>query len=137
MRNYAGAVIAVDTNVVVRLLTGDDSTQFARANKLFEVDTIFLPKTVVLETEWVLRILYGLPAQDIVRALSALVALPQVRSEDASTVVEALEFSRRGVDFADALHIVSSRMAERFATFDRTLIRRARASATHIVVASP
>jgi predicted nucleic acid-binding protein len=92
---------------------------------------------VVLETEWILRGLYGLPAQDIARALSALVALPQVRSEDASTIVKALEFSRRGLDFADALHIASSRMAERFATFDRTLIRRARSSATHIVVASP
>ena len=130
-------MIAVDTNVVVRLLTGDDPAQFARVHKLFETETIFLPKTVVLETEWVLRSLYGLPAQDIVRALSALVALPQVRSEDASTIVEALELSRRGLDFADALHIASSRMAERFATFDRTLIRRARASATHIVVASP
>ena len=130
-------MIAVDTNVVVRLLTGDDPTQFARAHKLFETETIFLPKTVVLEAEWVLRSLYGLPAQDIVRALSALIALPQVRSEDASTIVEALELSRRGLDFADALHIASSRMAERFATFDRTLIRRARASATHIVVASP
>jgi predicted nucleic-acid-binding protein len=130
-------VIAVDTNVVVRLLTGDDPTQFARVHKWFETETIFLPKTVVLETEWVLRSLYGLPAQDIVRALSALVALPQVRSEDASAIVEALELSRRGLDFTDALHIASSRIAERFATFDRTLIRRARAAATHIVVAFP
>ena len=137
MRNCVGAVIAVDTNVVVRLLTGDDPAQFARVHKLFETEIILLPKTVVLETEWVLRSLYGLPAQDIVRALSALVALPQVRSEDASTVVEALELSRQGLDFADALHIASSRMADRIATFDRTLIRRARASATYIVVASP
>jgi predicted nucleic-acid-binding protein len=130
-------VIAVDTNVVVRLLTGDDPAQFARVHKLFESETIFLPKTVVLETEWVLRSLYGLSAMDIVRALAALVALPQVRSEDASAIVEALEFSRRGLDFADALHLASSRTAERFATFDRSLIRRARASATPIVVASP
>ena len=137
MRNCAGAVIAVDTNVVVRLLTGDDPAQFARVHKLFESETIFLPKTVVLETEWVLRSLYGLSAMDIVRALAALVALPQVRSEDASAIVEALEFSRRGLDFADALHLASSRTAERFATLDRSLIRRARASATPIVVASP
>ena len=130
-------MIAVDTNVVVRLLTGDDPAQFARVHKLFETETIFLPKTVALETEWVLRSLYGLPAQDIVGALSALVALPQVHSEDASAIAEALELSRRGLDFADALHIASSRMAERFATFDRTLIRRARASVTHVVVASP
>jgi predicted nucleic-acid-binding protein len=137
LRNCAGVVIAVDTNVLVRLLTGDDPAQFARARKLFETETIFLSKTVVLETEWVLRRLYGLSAREIAKALSALVALPQVRSEDASTIVEALEFSRRGVDFADALHLASSRTAERFATFDRSLIRRARASATHIVVASP
>ena len=52
-------------------------------------------------------------------------------------IVEALELSRRGLGFTDALHIASSRIAERFATFDRTLIRRARAAATHIVVAFP
>ena len=107
-RNCAGAVIAVDTNIVVRLLTGDDPAQLERVRRLFETETIFLPKTVVLETEWVLRSLYGLSSREIVHALSALVALPQVRCEDAAAISAALELVRQKLDFADALHLASS-----------------------------
>lgn len=130
-------MIAVDTNVVIRLLTGDDPAQLERARRLFETEAVFLPKTVVLETEWVLRSLYRLAPREIARALSALVALPQVRSEDAATIIEALEWLRQGLDFADALHLASSRMAERFATFDRALVRRAKVVETSIVVVPP
>jgi predicted nucleic acid-binding protein len=130
-------VIAVDTNIVVRLLTGDDPAQLDRARRLFEAETVFLPKTVMLETEWVLRSLYGLAPQEIAGALSAMVALPQIRCEDVATVIEALECLRQGLDFADALHVVSSRMAERFCTFDRALVRRAKVLVTHITVTAP
>ena len=136
-RNCVGAVIAVDTNVVVRLLTGDDPVQLERARHLFETETIFLPKTVVLETEWVLRSLYGLSSRDIVRALSGLVALPQVRCEDAAAISAALELVRQHLDFADALHLVSSSAAQHFATFDRKLLRRANLAATPIAVSAP
>jgi predicted nucleic-acid-binding protein len=53
-------VIAVDTNVVIRLLTGDDQDQATLARELFETETIWLSKTLILEAEWVLRRLYGL-----------------------------------------------------------------------------
>ncbi len=136
-RNFAGAVIAVDTNIVVRLLTGDDPAQLERARRLFETDMIFLPKTVVLETEWVLRSLYGLASRNIVHALSALVALPQVRCEDSAAILSALELVRQNLDFADALHLASSSGAEKFATFDRSLVRRAKAASTTIAVSAP
>jgi predicted nucleic acid-binding protein len=129
-------VIAVDTNVVVRLLVGDDPAQLDRVRALFEAETVFLPKTVVLETEWVLRSLYGLAQREIVRALSALVALPQVRCEDPDAVSAALQLVRRNLDFADALHLASSHAAERFATFDRTLVRRAGTPPEHIPVSA-
>jgi predicted nucleic-acid-binding protein len=130
-------MIAVDTNIVIRLLTGDDPAQLARARYLFETEKIFLPKTVVLETEWVLRSLYGLAASDIIRALTALVTLPQVSVEDSATIIEALGWLRQGLDFADALHLASSRTSERFVTFDRALVRRAKVAVTRIVVAAP
>jgi predicted nucleic-acid-binding protein len=136
-RNCAGAVIAVDTDIVVRLLTGDDAAQLEHVRRLFEVEIILLPKTVVLETEWVLRCLYGLPPSDIVRALLGLVALPQVRCEDATAVSAALDLVRQNLDFADALHLVSSSAVQRFATFDRALVRRAKAAATRIAVSAP
>lgn len=119
-------MIAVDTNVVVRLLTGDDPGQAARAAGLFEEGEILLPKTVVLETEWVLRYAYGLDAPRIVEALRKLFGLPQVTVEDAVEVAEALEWHAGGLDFADALHLASCRGAERLATFDRELGKRAR-----------
>jgi predicted nucleic-acid-binding protein len=132
-----GAVVAVDTNVVVRLLTGDEPARTEVARRLFMAETIFLAKTVILETEWVLRSLYNLSPRTIVEALSALVALLQVRCEDTTAVQAALALVRDNLDFADALHDASSGAVVRFATFDRTLVRRAKAAATGIVVTSP
>jgi len=48
-------MIAVDTNIVVRLLTNDDPEQAGRAAAVVKNGPVFIPKTVVLETEWVLR----------------------------------------------------------------------------------
>jgi predicted nucleic acid-binding protein len=52
-------------------------------------------------------------------------------------VQAALALVRNNLDFADALHVASSGAVVRFATFDRTLVRRAKAAATGIVVTSP
>ena len=62
-------MIAVDTNVLVRLLTGDDSKQEA-ARSLFAREPIWIAKTVLLETGWVLRGLYGLEETEIRAAQS-------------------------------------------------------------------
>jgi len=127
-------VIAVDTNVVVRLLTGDDRDQATRARELFESETIWLPKTVMLEAEWVLRRLYGLGRERVAEALTALAALPNVRCEDEAATVEALRWATKGMDFADALHLASVGPAERFATFDTDLVKRARSARSGTVV---
>jgi predicted nucleic-acid-binding protein len=130
-------VIAVDTNVVVRLLTGDEPRQTDRARHLFETETVFLPKTVLLEAEWVLRRLYRLQRGAVVRGLEALISLPNVRCEDESAVSQALAWGRTGMDFADALHLAASRAAERFATFDRALIKVAVSAASEVPVVEP
>jgi predicted nucleic acid-binding protein len=118
-------VIAADTNVIIRLLTGDEPGQTERARHLFETETIFLPKTVLLEAEWVLRRLYHLEPLLVTNALNALISLPNVRCEDESVLRLALDWRRDGMDFADALHLASSRTASRFATFDLRMIRTA------------
>lgn len=130
-------MIAVDTNVVVRLLVADDPGQGARAKALFEADAIWLAKTVVLETEWVLRSLYGLASTEIVDALLALIALPNVQCEDEGCVLEALQWSVKGVDFADALHLASAGTAERFVTFDSRLAKRAKTAGVGVAVGLP
>jgi predicted nucleic-acid-binding protein len=118
-------VIAVDTNVIVRLLTNDEPRQTGQGRRLFEAETIFLPKTVLLEAECVLRRLYQLDPLPVTQALDGLISLPNVRCEDEVIVRRALNWKRDGMDFADALHLASMRQATRFATFDQSMIKAA------------
>jgi predicted nucleic-acid-binding protein len=76
-------VVAVDTNVLVRLITKDHAEQVARATRLFQKERIWLAKTVLLETDWVLRSLYGFAAQDVGDAIGKVAGLPNVDLEDA------------------------------------------------------
>ena len=71
-------MLAVDTNVVVRYLANDDTAQAARAQRLLARDDVFVPLTVLLEAEWVLRGAFGIPAADVVRALRGFAGLPRV-----------------------------------------------------------
>ena len=96
-----------------------------RAATLFEQNEIYICKTVLLETEWVLRFCYALDGSAILDALKKLVGLPQVTVEDSPAVVEALDLLERGMAFADALHLSSSREAAQFATFDERIEKRA------------
>lgn len=118
-------MLAVDTNLVVRLLANDDTVQTRRAAALFANEQIFISKTVLLESEWVLRFSYELPPTVILPALRNIIGLPNVIVEQQSEIAEALDGFERGLDFADALHLASSRRAGRFATFDKKLIKRA------------
>jgi predicted nucleic-acid-binding protein len=125
---------AVDTNVLVRLLTGDDAAQTKRAAALFKVETIFIPKTVLLETEWVLRRLYRLEREAVVNALRKVLGLANVQIETPLVVTSALECCDAGMDFADALHWASSHASETFATFDAQLKKRAPKDLKPVVV---
>lgn len=127
-------MIAIDTNVVVRLLTNDDPAQAARAADLLARERVLVPKTVLLETEWVLRYSYQLPPSVVLAAFRKLLGLPQVAAEDATAIARALELYEGGMDFADALHLASARDATAFATFDTRLAKRAgRESAVRVL----
>jgi predicted nucleic-acid-binding protein len=116
---------AVDTNVLVRLLTGDDEKQTLRVATLFKKENIFIPKTVMLETEWVLRRLYRLDSAVIVEAFRKLTSLSNVEVEHAQLIQQALQWCENGMDFADALHLASSQTNQKFATFDEQLKKSA------------
>lgn len=117
---------AVDTNVIVRYLVNDDPPQAARARRLLEREDVFVSLTVLLETEWVLRGVFGLPPADIVRALRGFAGLPRVTLENPATAALALDWAEQGLDFADLLHLAASRAHDGFVTFDRALARVAR-----------
>jgi predicted nucleic-acid-binding protein len=120
-------MIALDTNVIVRVVTRDDPAQAERAAVLMRRGGLRLSKTVLLETEWVLRYTYEYDAPSINRALSTLVGLEDLTVEDAPAVRTALTWHSAGMDFADALHLASAGPASQFATFDRRLAKRASA----------
>jgi predicted nucleic-acid-binding protein len=117
---------AVDTNVLVRLLTGDDPKQAAVARSMFEVEEIWIAKTVLLETNWVLRSLYGFEESAIRDAFMKLLGLQNVHAEDEASVAAALALSANGIEFADALHLGSRPAGVTFVSFDKAFVRRAR-----------
>ena len=118
-------MISVDTNVIVRLLTGDDPLQFERSKTLFSTDDIFITTSVVLECEWVLRYAYNFKHPEITTAFQSLFGLPNVHLENPPAVSNAIEWHQNGMDFADALHLAQSEEAEAFVTFDKGLIKTA------------
>ncbi len=119
-------MIAVDTNVVVRLLVADDATQAARARRLFEREQVLIVETVLLETEWVLRGFYRLEHDAIARLLRGLLGLPSVTLEHPRRVAQALTQYAAGLDFADALHLAQASAVTRFMTFDGKLVKLAK-----------
>jgi predicted nucleic-acid-binding protein len=127
-------VIGLDTNVLARYFVeeegADPATQAQRqaARQLIESgQKLFLPKTVALELEWVLRGYYGFAAEQVLQVFEQLLQHPCLEIEDRTVVEQALAGVRSGLDFANALHHASCRGCEALASFDdRGFARRIR-----------
>ncbi len=119
-------MISVDTNIIVRLLTGDHYSQAEKASAVFKKFEVFIPETVILESEWVLRYAYGFGVVEIHTALSNLCGLPNVILSNPHRIQEALMWYSNGLDFADALHLASSQPCKSFLTFDHKFVRKAK-----------
>ncbi|MFN9934261.1 MAG: PIN domain-containing protein [Cyanobacteriota bacterium] len=96
----------LDTNVVVRLLIGDDPRQTPIAERAFleaiASGGVYLPDVVLAEVAWVLRG-YDLPRQSRYELLERLVRTRGVVVDDIDAVVDAVEQFRQGGDLADQL----------------------------------
>ena len=127
-------MIGLDTNVLARYFvaeTGADTateTQRQAARQLIESgQLLFLPKTVALELEWVLRGYYGFAASQVLAVFDLLLGHPTLTLEDRPAVVQAVAGLGAGLDFADALHHASCRSCQTIASFDdRGFARRIR-----------
>ena len=117
---------AIDTNILVRYLTGDNPEQAARAEAAVDAGRIFVSTTVLLESEWVLRSVYGFGRREVTAALRGFAGLPGVSVEAPSLLAEALARVEEGMDFADALHLGAAAECEAMLTFDRRFIEAAR-----------
>lgn len=117
-------MLAADTNVVVRLVIADHPEQYEAVQAFFESQVVWIPKTVILESDWVLRSAYGFSRDQAVAALQSIMRIQSVVVEDGDSVLRALDWASNGLDFADALHIASSDRADGFVTFDRDLVKK-------------
>lgn len=102
----------LDTNVLVRWLTDDDAKQSVIVARLFELaiekdERLFVPATVILETEWVLRSCYRFDKPLVIAALDALLGVIELEFQTESELEQALWlFKQAGApDFADCLHV--------------------------------
>jgi len=137
-------MIAVDTNVLARFYCDDPddpeaARQQVRARRvMLKAPAIFVPATVVLEFEWVMRGFYELPPETFCDTVEHLLGMAHVTVERWEAVKDALDLHRQGLDFADALQWVASSRCTRLVTFDdRRFVRRARRVARSPEVVRP
>ena len=121
-------MLAVDTNVLIRFMVNDDARQHKRAVSLFRTHRIWLSRTVLLESEWVLRSAFGFEAHEVASAFTGLIGLPNVVCDEPAATSQAITALAAGMDFADAVHLQCAQNAacdEGFASFDTRFIKRA------------
>jgi predicted nucleic-acid-binding protein len=125
-------MIGVDTNILARFYVDDPNDPEATKQRpiahriLTGPEQIFVPLTVILELEWVLRAFYRFEACDFRRVVEHLLGLPHVNVEEWPRVTQALALQGEGLDFADALHHTACNQCQRFYSFDdRRFARRA------------
>lgn len=117
-------MIAVDTNIMVRLLTHDDEIQYRQSLELFTKNEIMVLDTVILETEWVLRFAYNFDATAVSKAFAKLFGLPNIHISNPDFVAQAIQWHSSGMDFADAFHLAHCENINYFFTFDTKFINK-------------
>ena len=118
---------ALDTNVLVRFLVQDDAVQGAAATRLIQGavlsgSALFVPVTVLLELEWVLRSAFGFDKPTVMQAMFGLLGSFELGFESEGAVEAALwQYSQHSADFADCLHAALAGQAgeQPLWTFDR------------------
>lgn len=117
---------AVDTNVLVRLLTRDDARQLAAA-EAFVASGAWVPHLAVAEATWVLSSVYDRSPAAIATAVEMLLSHAQLTVQDSEAVAAAVAQFRRQprVGFSDCLMVEVARKAGHLplGTFDRDLAR--------------
>jgi predicted nucleic acid-binding protein len=117
----------VDTNILVRHLTGDPPEQAARATKfLAAADELLLADLVIAEVVYVLESFYEVPRQRVAELARAIIAFPTIVVLDPAMLLRALEiYETDRLDFAEAYLVAQ---AERsgvgvVASFDKAIDR--------------
>lgn len=102
-------MIGLDTNIVLRILTGDDPAQVAIVKKLLlahqhAVGAFFLNQVVIAECAWALKGVYKMSRQEIVKGLEGLLDTPAFAVDEPKVVASALKYFKESTaDFSDCL----------------------------------
>lgn len=132
---------AVDTNVLARFFINDEDDSEADKQRPAAIaalsGAVFVPVSVILEFEWVMRGFYELSRKDIQRIFESLCGLENVQVEDRGIVLAALNAYQQGLDFADALHLARADFCSTFLSFDQRLKKRAHAAGLSPAVEAP
>lgn len=132
-------MIALDTNLLVRIGTGDHPAEKAAALALLQHERALVLDTVLLEAAWVFRSRYAWSAGQLADFFEFLSESENVELQSPAAVAQAVTAVRRGFDFADAMHASLAaglpfytldkqfqRKAARHAGFDVRLVKPAR-----------
>lgn len=117
----------VDTNILVRHLTGDPADMAARATAyLAEAAEMYLTDLIVAETVYVLESFYEAPREQVGAAMRSLVSMRSVVTVDPALLLRAIEvYETDRLDFAEAYVVAcaESTGVGRVASFDRSIDR--------------
>jgi predicted nucleic acid-binding protein len=117
----------IDTNVLVRHLTGDPPETAVRASRYLQSgEQLYLADLVAAEIIYVLESYYQAPREQIAGALRSLIALPSIITVDSSVLLRAVEvYEEERIDFAEAYLVAcaESTGVDRISSFDRSLDR--------------
>jgi predicted nucleic-acid-binding protein len=117
---------AIDTNVLVRLITRDDSRQAASAETFVE-NGAWVPVLALAEATWVLATVYELSSKDLAKSIEMLLDHRDLALQDSDIVQAALELFRAksGLGFSDCLmlHLAHKAGHLPLGTFDRNLAK--------------
>ena len=108
---------ALDTNVLVRYVVQDDEIQSAAARRLIrrcvaDDQTLYVPVTVTLELEWVLRASFEYAKDEVMAVLASLFSAAELSFESEHALEVALQLYRNATaDFGDCLHIALAAQA--------------------------
>ena len=116
-------MIALDTNILARLLLKDDAAQFKQARELLSRPEVYTaPPTVILELVWVLES-SDCTRDEILKSLRTLLGLPNFKPKSFEALCQAIKWYEAGMDFGDAMHLALSEGDEVFVSFDKPLAK--------------
>ena len=117
----------MDTNVLVRHLTGDPPSQATKATRYLQrADELLLADLILAEVAYVLESFYESPRREVADTLRAVLAFPAIQVVDAELLQRAVEvYDVDRLDFADAYLVASAERTGvgQIASFDRALDR--------------